>query len=703
IRPTFRRTIAFDEAHLLNRLLPDLTSAHSARRVARGVLHRFDRSFDATDSGGVGVIATDDGDVYLAEDHAGPIDPPILLVPREVRLGMSWTANRQLERGSVFAFGNGGAADGAVRWDPADTWRFTVTQRQPVATVYGERVLWRVEWVGPPVPVPRNHTTTRSPADEIYRIRGAIDFLEGHGPVAGQPWLYALDTLLSYGPAPNDPQEPELAPFAAEDPELVDPDGRPVTLAHLGFPAPPDLTDAGVLGAVPQEAPDLALTELGDGPLVEDIAPERVWSVTSSQGDALTDLLVRGRSTGRNGILGPNGETLAVNQTVLAAACAYLEPDGTPSATPFPPELCTRRESPAHLDTYVHPDGTRWTPIDTVRVNEVREATPGASGERLLGGTAYASWWRDGRFLSLVTAVAGSWIADWDGEKTPDTSLPTGFVAAPVPGVPVATDDVFGVRYTAMIAAATLPDGVALVSLSRYVRDQPAEIAWIADDGTVRDRVAFPAFGVSRAHEDGAYRFAAVGQAGELTALRVEDTGVFPELRGRLALPAGHIAVGALQVADDRFLVLTQEAPELRFVALAASYSSRLDMSPRPAKIGAVHLHEVTAPATGALDEAFAARLVAVTRAPHAVSICVPAATGWRAARVRLGDREVAAAELVDVGDGCQLARVTDDDAARADLFGWLPVGVLFEGVGWVFRALPALADPPTPWPPGAA
>jgi len=125
--------------------LPFGAALHSQRRVPGGVEHRFDRGFIDT-LPGLAVRLDDSGDLFLIATHYGPLEPAVLLVPKQVKVGQSWEVTVPFERDTLGHFINLPLEYGDGRF------RFTVSHRQHVHTRWGRRTLWRIEWVGPPIP-----------------------------------------------------------------------------------------------------------------------------------------------------------------------------------------------------------------------------------------------------------------------------------------------------------------------------------------------------------------------------------------------------------------------------------------------------------------------------------------------------------------------------------------------------------------------
>lgn len=637
-------------------------AAHSMRRVKDGIMHAFDQSLGSS-RGGLHLFVEDDtGDIYLAHTHGGPVDPPILLVPRTVRLGMSWTARHALDhsqlRNPVFG----------IVWDQNDTWQFVVSHRVAVPTEHGERVAWRIEWVGPVMPsadenVREGPATDVPPVDEVFRMRGYIDLVEGFGPVVSSLNVHALDAVLALNTYSNTTQEPTQPPF------------QPEVLVASVPPLPPDFDVHGVAMSQPQETALLSMTPVAEGqPLFEDGEIDRFRGI--GQVDGELDIFARAHAFARS-ILQTQGffddRNIVVDEDVcarLSSTLGEVDENDCPSWYGF-----------------VHPDGERW--------NHSAARYLGAFVHEDVffeGWFPYTDWLdSEGRLLSFVesgTHRGRFSIVDWGQQRAPEYLTGGGgrvayrLNASPVP---VVFDEL---AEEALIGARRHDNGrVTLVSLPQTRRDA-GFAAVITHEGTLLSSQSFPAEGMSLFTGDQGQFMAQVGRLGELRSLVLDEEGVWPELRGRLDLPKGHWAVGALQLDDDSFIVATRSGPDWDFAPLSNKHwlFNKLGVALRqPPVAGPTRLWRVEAPPTGVVDRALALRMI-TTSGGSVRSYCVPPRSQLEL-RFFEGDAELGPDRVRVDGERCWWVAASPEAEA-------LPTRILVDGEGWLMTPPGSHAGP---------
>lgn len=679
---------------------------HSQRAVEGGVEHRFDKGFTGNLAGMAFVIDAE-GNLRVSGSHYGAIDPPMLLVPKTVRVGMTWEATHALETDTLrHELGDDAPLDfGDGRW------RFTVSHRQVVHTRWGVQTLWRIEWVGPPIPFSATASglIQRSlslidplPVEEQARLRGFFDFVEGFGPVAMAPNFHALDSLDHYG-YPSDKQpgpEPTLTPFDSMAGSRALNDGAS-TLAERAFP--PVVDGAGLAGTRIQDAPTLAVTPVSAGsPLTEGgLYAQQVWLTRSSK-EGAGELVVAGDRAPRSGFIDPNGNTTGVYFPQPSFGCATVSDDGKVSARAAT-DPCPRRVDSAG-SPWVHPDGTRW---DAVSISSVLSESRSPTNERPRGFEAFAPFWHQGVFMSLGSEV---------GVSGQSPLALRAFGAQPVDDLlddpRIAGDAIPGIERFALTADTSAPGSinVALPSeegLTYFTASRPwslgtlrlpgfpwAEALWLGWDGKPQERLPLSVAHLGWTLVDGAHVVTEMGQLGELRVLHFEGRRVWAELLGRASLPKGHLAVGAVKLAGDTYLVLTQLDPEFRITRKVDTFTSMHGLEQLPPRAGELFGFTVNAPSTGLVDHDWALRQVYASVGQGALRVCVPSQSGLEVVGLRIGARMLEGSELRRGAD-CWESAYLADDALRTEAAGWTPLAIRIEGEGWLYRPLPALPSKP--------
>lgn len=166
---------------------------------------------------------------------------------------------------------------------------------------------------------------------------------------------------------------------------------------------------------------------------------------------------------------------------------------------------------------------------------------------------------------------------------------------------------------------------------------RPTSVLWLSREGKPlkQQPLVWTRYGWS--HRDGAHVRTAVGQLGELRRLHVEEDGVWAELLGRIELPAGHVAGLAVHLSGSRYLVFTQQEPEMRLTGFTDERITDEGLEQLSPSNGPLHAFVVEAPPTGIVDRDWTLRQVHANVGDGVLRVCVPAGSDWRIDRMRVG------------------------------------------------------------------
>lgn len=216
-------------------------------------------------------LMQDDFGTYLIESDRYRYDRPILVAPHTIREGMMWAVRYTPDPDTLSPESIYG-----IEYDSLDVWTFWV--EAPSERADGSRV-WTVRYTGPHmafVPEYREDCTS----EPVPKTVGGFVLVEGRGPDA-------VEFNFAYGEAGRQPE-----------PQGLDNGGEP-TAAPERIPAPhPLAADRGLAGDDADELPTLTMTAVGDGPFREEFRPFRMWRVDGGE-NRIDELTVWG-ATGPN-------------------------------------------------------------------------------------------------------------------------------------------------------------------------------------------------------------------------------------------------------------------------------------------------------------------------------------------------------------------------------------------------------------------
>ncbi|MBL8939405.1 MAG: hypothetical protein JNM69_32895 [Archangium sp.] len=694
-----------DPAPLARAIFPlgKLRGPMSSSPGATGITRRLDLA-DSIVPSSIGLDEDRDGNLFITASRYGPLSAPLLLVPKTVRVGMRWEGRAKLETDSLFH-------DLELPLVFDDTlWRFTVSHRQVVHTRFGQRIVWRIEWLGPVVPYAKAPDETRAlvdhgnearkapPIDEFPRLRGFIDLVEGSGPVDMQLTFAALDVFHEYWTDKTYGAPPSLRRLdVTAAPEAAAQTDEAAVLAERAFPPLVDADGAQLplADATPQEAPALELTRSTAILQPDGMVPEQLWLTRSSK-EPENELVIFGKAVSRSTLIGPSGETTMAAFASASVACGLVSDDGQVRSK-------TNQPCPGRIENgarpWVGPDGQRW---DTKSIEAVRAAT--SSSSRVAGYEPEAPLWYGGRFFVFGYERNAAGRAPPSARvfgTTPAVDLldEPGVPGDTIPGATRFQLSATPARAAGVTFATSFGDRIAVVrtsdSAARFDENSAplphGEVRWFDENGFDQQAQQLISSRPGWSLRDGVHVLTEVGRAGELRLIHVERDRVWAELLGSLQLPPGHVAGGAVSLGGDRYFVVTQEAPELRVTGWALSSrraNFTLQVTPRA---GALFGHVVTAPSTQLTDESWLLRHVSVTRGDGVLKVCVPRGSGLKVDALRVGEAE---RSLVPRGDRCWVAPLEGDDVARSAAVGWTPVSLRVEGRGWLRRQLAPVGSP---------
>lgn len=695
------------------------------------------------------LLQAKNGDLIGLEPHG----PRYLLVPRTVRVGKKW---RVVVPFPNHAFSAVTALHSDIVYGDG-AWTMEVTSRDVEEGPWGKRIVWTIAIVGPQVP----HTLAPGEDDKVVNHKGAYG-MEFDYPLAKVPkWGNTLKFVEGVGPTVlcAGPLGERLRSAGPPTPAAA---GAGWSTGGGGTPAhllPPPLPEP-LAGASPQPAPTLAMKALGQGPL--DVPFDGVFypgTARHTGADAeraagfADEILLFGTRFSPNGWHDPNGQLitdwqggpvtvqLAIDaKTMALAPLAKLAPEVT---TPLPGQV-----PEAH--PFVLPDGQRWRRQD----GQVGDAYA-AGGVLRHAITAEAPLLREGRLLALSCGFEKAVFAQpttrgagrlagcalyafenpdqvttvaWQGAKNEyaiNAFQVWRHAVAPPPFLgslpPTLTDE----QGSAQARRSELPFARAWGDQLAYVSiDAPATASqgaptvgaqWMDLAGNVQRRELLQLWHPALSTRAETQVATDVTPQGELHVVHLHPDGLEVELRGRLALPAGHRAIHAIEVSPGRFVVLTEANPEgAAGKPIQAPYDSNISMfGVQPAlSVHGQRLYafavEAPLPAKRVIARSWLLRRPTVGAAGHLLRICVPPAPAAAPAAAVTVDRLWIAGRTVDLpaandSDGCRYAAANAAEIAGSALAEGTPVAVHVVGHGWVEHRLPPLAAPmpsAAPWGP---
>lgn len=503
-----------------------------------------------------------------------------LLVPGTVRVGMRWTTEIPVPRGSLdFRICHDVDLPGTTIHTGGGTWTFEVTRRDERPTPDGTAIVWTISGKGPKPPhVDRDGefsdglcpTGSWEPGEygrtkDIGPMTRELTFIEGIGPPRNPQSAPAEASTRTSAPLPTDP-------------------GAPQPPADLNATAPPPPIPLRFIGS--QQLPDY--TEQENGGYFLPRSARLTWSSSELSAGQGAELVLSGLTLIPFKLMNPIGGVFSEWARGMTAHCVALDPrQGSllpmdRLAGPCPDRLLGQDSWWFTAQPWVRPDGTWWSRFDPDRL----WSRPSSSSS----GTFFQALHTQGPFLHhgiLHTLNCHGHRPEDPCElvafpedspsylvKTSESGVIQGLsiwrhqpalvgnsggggegLGPPRPWLRYALAHEDGFIHVMVGVGPPGGDPLAYGNLPDQAY-RTVVIRWFSFDGRLLDYRALPIWQPGLWHADGQYRLTDLRPHGELYDYEIGRDGVRVLLRGRVQLPERERGEHALWLGEDRFLVV---------------------------------------------------------------------------------------------------------------------------------------------------